>query len=202
MSTLKELLNYRKKCIIHGKQLRPVQLRGLSFDLSKDQLSLSILRGRKKDSILCNLTFKDDGTYTCTKDCFKYIDNVVSLYMICDECRKFPLDALSHITSLNNIWNVQYFYTFDLTALPKNDKYDGELGTEEIRYCVDDKFYHTSVNLMNKAATCEMGKCARTDTLKEIVEGRFIINVPHLNMDKIKNLEQYLNKMKLYSIFS
>lgn len=202
MSNLKELLSYRKKCLIHGKPLRPVLPSGLKFHLSKGQLSLSILRGQKKDSVLCNLTFNADGTYSCTKDCFKYIDNSVYFYMVCDDCQLVSIEENRALTSLGNIRDVQYFYTFNLTANPKSDKYDSELGKEEIKYCTDNKFYHTVVNLKDKSAVCEMGRCAGPDTLHEIWESLLVVKVPQLNMEKIKKLEQYLDKMKLYAVFS
>jgi len=202
----KELLNHKKKCLIHNLPFQAADISGLSLKRTDNTLSIVIKyvdTSHRKTDLLHYINFLPNGKYSCTKNFLEYVGNSFQIYMACEQCRSVPIYKVNSIgeTTFNNIMTKQHYYTFNLVAEP-NGEYTGQLVSEEIKYNEKDTFYHMGVDLQTKAALCHVGCCAIATPFKDIVASTIKINAPQLNIEKIESLDQYIQKLKTYVLFS
>jgi hypothetical protein len=212
---LQEALNHRKKCIIHGEPLKP-NLAGTlyKFEISENSLNLKVRNrfGYKGQNFVKSdfdaLRFSFNGTFIKTNDCpinlLTMTNESILVHMVCDKCAKLPLSASSGVvspTTLDNLGDIQSYYTFRIRDIGKN-KFTVDTEIEMVRHNVDGTFYHLGVDLQTKVGHCTIGSCDKNRKVDEILNSLIILKVPQFNIDKIENANQYLDKMRLYSLFS
>lgn len=211
--SIREVINYRKKCIIHGLPLVPLltsahcrpQFNINSFDLVvPNRFGYRNRKFVKGD--VCAVRLSQNGTYIQTQDCPAYVSTFlrepVRIYMICSKCAEvaIPESPLKPI-SIDDLLEVQSYFTFAFW-LGKNSTYQVELESEVVKYNVNDKFYHMRANFLTGRTVCEMGSCALFSKFDDILRSKVKIDIPQIKSDKIDNLSEYLDKMKLYLLFS
>src|SRR5580692_6855642 len=185
--TLKEALNYREKCLIHGKPFTPYSL-GIEGYESKMTVSkfgihliskwhkkydcesdfttdLVVLRARTNEN---GVNFKYDGTYECNNNkCPKWLTtNPVQVHMRCYLCAIHPLynrQGLGYST-IDNIFIKQHYYSFTIRA-GLTDPSTILLQKETIHHMQDGKFYHIEADLTSNQAVCRMGSADKSQTL-------------------------------------
>jgi hypothetical protein len=212
---LQEALNYRKNCIIHGSPLKP-NLAGTiyKFEISENSLDLRVsnrfgYRGQKfVKSTFDAIRFSFNGTFIKTSYCPANLSTMTNesllVHMICDKCAEFSITASTGTvlpTTLDNVRDIQSYYTFRLKDTGKN-RFTVEPEIEMVRHNTNGRFYHLGVDLQTKIGHCTIGFCDKNRKVDEIFRSLIILKVPLFNIDKIQNVDQYLDKMKLYSLFS
>lgn len=217
--TLLEALGYRSQCLIHDKMLKPcpvgptdradeclVNERGLHL------LSHSRWDIRGKPS-LTGLGYYFNGNCYRNDVCPAWAKNgCIQIRMICDECRRVPIIKSRGLgfTSLQDLRTVQYFYQFALKAKLLSDdikeeivsNYTCELSFEKVKYIQDDKFYHVDSDLTNNETFIKMGTNKGATRLGDLLDTYLDLTVPKLDMKRIETIEQLVDKVKLYNLFS
>lgn len=190
------MLSYRSKCIIHTSlDLHPRSSSPAIMELTKDGVRINPNKNAIKSKILA---FNYDGTYYPTGD----YECVV--YMQCDECTKIPTLKSRGLgfTALDNIYNNCYFYNFIISSSFEDNTFSCSLIEESIKYMKDDRFYHLNFNINDGEAHCTIGNCGGEIILTQMIEGLLYLDLPSLDMSRIKNVDQIINKLKIYTLFS
>jgi hypothetical protein len=193
---LKEALSYRSKCIIHPESnLHPRSSSPAIIELNKDGLRANPNKNAVKSKILAfnyDGTFYPPGNYECI------------VYMQCDECVKTPIlkNRSLGFTTLQNISSNYYFYNLMLKSKLNDENFDCYLIGESIKYVQNDKFYHIDFDIKEGKASCKMGDCRGDAILDDMLNGMLSLDLPNLDMSRIWNTEQLVNKLKLYNLFS
>ena len=172
---LKELLSYRETCLIHGTKLNAYNLQNF-------------------------LSYKIDLFDTDFLMAHKDTDTGIYIHMMCSVCVKqnFHTDQSLGFTSLLDMRVLQYYYTFWYYTSTQ----DGHLGIEKIKYPHDEKFYHIDANLVTGKAYCKMGSFKAGTTVDDMLGSFLNLELPQLDMKKINNTSDLMNKIKLYNLFS
>ena len=196
---LKEALSYRSKCIIHPESnLHPRSLNPTIIELNKDGLRVKLNKNANSKA----LAFNYDGTY------YPLGNYECIIYMQCDECTKQPILKSRSLgfTALDNINSNYYFYNFSLSAETGEDIHEENFKCtpigESIKYVQNDKFYHIDFDIKEGKASCKMGDCRDDAILDDMLNGMLSLDLPNLDMSRIQNTEQLVNKLKLYNLFS
>lgn len=222
--TLKEVLNYREKCLIHNKPFIPYSLClkdyerkvvtnkfGLHLiaknyspyeEIDNNDSSLVMLQAQTNQN---GVNFKYDGTYDCNNGkCPEWlISNPLIIHMMCYYCAAQPTltpRSLGH-TTINDVFIKEHYYSFILQA-SLADSFKATLFKERIQYTQDGKFYHMEGALTTGRAVCKMGSNTKTQSLDDLVKGMFMINIPNYDMKRIKTIDQMIDKIKLFNLLS
>lgn len=214
---LPELLAYRDKCLIHGLPLKPHCYGGIErkedvylYEYKQGEeivRGLSLQTHHRQDIYgkpsLTGLNFKYDGSFYRTDVCPKWvIENTISVSMVCDICNEHPVTKERNLgyTTVMQIKENQYSYSFILSGSARKKTYRGELTHEVLKYTRDGKFYHVDTYLQTGHATVRMGTCESTDTLDMMLKGFMNLSIPSLT--KMESVDQIVEKIKLYTLFS
>lgn len=207
---IQELFDYRSRCLVHSQALKPYcpDVPTTRKDSIKiHQRGLSLCSHHKQDIYgkpsLTGLNFRYDGTFDKNDACPPWvINNTLRVYMICDYCVAQPIHKTRSMgyTTLMQIRENQYYYTFELVGNEKTGTYEGLLEHEILKYTHEGKFYHIDAYLQTGHASVRMGSCDGNVSLDKMLNGFINISVPSLT--KMESLEQIVEKMKLYTLFS
>lgn len=214
-----ELLNYRDTCLIHNLPMEtliytadpPKSPRKIKTKLSLKNLPDAVflhLRGYPAEGAL----FLLDGTYTINegqKEIREVLDNTVHFLRRCATCAKSKnipyTDAGMKITTLNDIRDQAHFYTFHLFPVIDTDTSHTYMigpGKEVVKHYRDDKFYHMSASVGGGEASFKLGNCAGTDIIERLITGMMNLQVPKFDPIRIQNIDQMVEKIKIYNLFS
>jgi hypothetical protein len=203
--TLKELLEYRSKCLIHGLPMEPsyVEISGSHVTLTDDRVNL------ETDGL--NLNFYFDGIFTGNISDPQVITapqiyNERLIHMICRRCshqylRQSNKSRTLGASTISDINVNQHYYTFILRGNNKGS-FDGYLSHESVKCVRDGKFYHVDFDLYTKQAVCKMGSCDVKQTLDDLVSKMMNLHVPVFDASRIQNIDTLVEKLKLYNLFS
>jgi hypothetical protein len=199
--TLKELLEYRSKCLIHGLPMEPsyVEISGSHVTLTDDRFNL--------ETNGLNLNFYFNGVFA-----FNIIDpqiitnpqyNERLISMMCRRCSRQHLHKSKTLGSstISDINVSHHYYTFILRGNNKGS-FDGYLSHESVKCVRDGKFYHVDFDLYTKQAVCKMGSCDVKQTLDDLVSKMMNLHVPVFDASRIQNIDTLVEKLKLYNLFS
>jgi hypothetical protein len=194
--TLKELLEYRSKCLIHDLPMKPSYFGsgGSCLTLTDDRLNL------ETDGL--NLNFYYDGIFTSNiADPQTYNERLI--HMMCRLCSQQHLHKSRTLGSstISDINVNQHYYAFILRGNTKGS-FDGHLSHELIKCVRDGKFYHVDFSLTDRRAACKMGSCDMKQTLDDLVLKMMNLHVPVFDASRIQNIDTLVEKLKLYNLFS
>lgn len=209
---LYDLLHYRTECLIHKLPLHPYCITDQSVERREDVLKLhqnglSLCSHHRQDLYskpsLTGLNFRYDGSFNVNDACPKWVvANTITVHMMCEVCRERPIikPRSMGFTTLMQLQENQYFYTFELIGYEKHGTYRGQLEHEILKHNRDGRFYHVDAYIQTGHAACRIGTCEGTDSLDKMLKGFINLNVPSLS--KMESLDQIVEKMKLYTLFS
>jgi hypothetical protein len=202
MITLQEALNYRPRCLIHNLPMVPGKVRGRvrGIKMMGDDLEIK-LRHKVGPMAIQTLLFKADGTLT--PPCPLINDKEgLTIYMSCPECWNVPITEHKLITTVQDVLqrNLLHRYTFRISG--KEDRYFCDLEEETIKFHDEEKFYHIHVDLATGQSTFQMGHCHGDTLVQQLLDSVMNLQVPQFNPSSIQNIEQLVDKCKLYNLFS
>lgn len=214
---LQELLNYRATCLIHREPMSLYPSPDKSPTFSNNivvEVRDDGLRAKRLGDESRGVTFRFDGS--CDTDYNQALKRLKFPWIIgvmCDRCHKVPTHKFMGRTvpTVDNIKHQVHFYTFtiipnDVIYLPEDggrpDKYECHPGMEVIKHFDGEKFYHMTGHVGGGSAAFNMGYLNMEDTLDQLVSSTSIIKVPKFNPAVITSIEQMVEKMKIYNLFS
>lgn len=213
---LQQLLDYREKCIICQKTMIYKFAGGPRLKVSPTSKGLQIRSGHKHG---IRYHFKFDGTYTRGIKWYDIYAAPIGVTKHCPTCRsdvspgtlgsiirlKSRSVGMTTMTgalttymnahsSLDNIKKQGCSYSFYFYGDSKGN-YDIKQTTEYIRYCNDEEFYHINTDFM-KGSTLHHAR------FEDNLADTLTLHIPVANMSAVKNIDQLINKFKLYTLFS
>lgn len=215
---LQDLLEYRSTCLIHNEPM------GIWSGLQKARVGSSKvqclripegIRGHRKGDVSEGDIFRFDGT--CKVDysfALKRTEFPWVIGVMCPKCHKVPLHKFGErgVPTLENIKHQIHYYTFSLTpqvvteidkeATYANCAYECLPGVEVIKYFDDDKFYHLTARVDGGEAAFTMGYLHSEDMLEQLLSSTSTLKVPRFNPAVIKDVNQMMQKMQIYNLFS
>jgi hypothetical protein len=207
---IQELIDYRPRCLVHSQALKPHFLDGPKLDQDKvslHQRGISLCSHHRQDIYgkpsLTGLNYRYDGAFDRNDACPKWVvNNTIRVYMICDYCFATPIHKARSIgyTTLMQIRESQYYYTFELVGNETTGTYEGLLEHEVLKFTDGEKFYHVDVYLQTGHASVRTGTCDGSASLDRMLKGMINLSIPSLS--KMESLEQITDKIKLYTLFS
>lgn len=197
---LQHLLNYREKCIICQSDLV------LNF---KGDFSLKIKNTEKGLRVYSNYSgginylFKKDGTYSRSRKFYRFYNKPLTIHKSCVNCYLLdksnpPLDEQEGTTLFNTKQN-RYSYAIIIDCDLKSKQYVAKLLSEKIKFANDEEFMHLDTNYTrpyNDMTNLCRGKFS--DTIGSIMT----LNLPAIDISNISNLDQYIAKYNIYTLFS
>lgn len=215
---LQELLDYRSTCLIHnlpigvwgGVQKSKVG----SPKLEYIKIPEGIKAHRKGDTGEGDI-FRFDGT--CKVDygfTMKHSSFPWTIGLMCPECHRTPVHLFGErgVPTLENIKHQVHYYTFSLTPQVPTEvsketnciecTYVCNPGLEVVKYFDNDKFYHLNARIDGGAASFTMGCLDSEDILDQLISSTSTLKVPRFNPAVIKDVNQMMQKMKIYNLFS
>lgn len=213
---LQEALNYRTTCLIHKTPLKPYCSKEWGEKLVLNQYGLHIVEPIRlpvhEQDIYAHtneggVCFHFDGTYTHNGKPPPWLDrgDYFIADMMCDKCSKVPITKSRGIgySTLISIQYTQYVYSFLLKHdASKENGYKVSPLEEKVKYVRDEKFYHVEADLVSGRADFKMGSCKGTDSLDSMLKGMLSLPVPQFNMQRIRDIDHLVEKVKLYNLFS
>jgi len=200
--TLKELLNYRNKCLIcdTDMEMKSPDLAGV--DMFVDAGGLKVVTGHKDISVY----FKFDGTYEKMKKWNSLYAKPLFVMKECPICipsikidgRKIKIKSRSvgiTRTFSDYLSDFRYCYTFEIFG-HDNCTFDAKLNNEYIKVNDGEKYYHITTDFNEKISDIYCGKIDYTSN------STIDMKVPIINTSTINDKEQLMNKIKLYNTFS
>jgi hypothetical protein len=201
---LQEILSYRKNCLIHSLPMQimnsPTRIKLPGKTTKVTLIPEGFLYDKKR-------IFNYDGTCTPLHN---ELPNSVpfpwTLAMICAECAKTPIHnyASDGRTSPENIKHSVHFYTFNINLVVRTPMpiiYECHPGLEIIKYTIKNKFYHLTGTIGGGKALFATGFLDRA-TIQQLADSAFILNTPQFNPSRIHSLDQMVEKIQIYSLFS
>jgi hypothetical protein len=207
----KAALTYRTHCLIHNKPMLPWTIGSDQLNLTDKtdltEAGLDYFRPSKKlhkNPMIKMAHYNYDNTYERTASYpKKWFGLPIVLYMACIDCTGGKAANLvsSKTVTIRNIRAMQHFYTIAISGNADN-KFDSYLMGEFFYYVEKDKCYHVKVDLLDKHATCIIGNCGGSNTLADIYSSTLELDLPNFDSSKIQSMEQLINKLKIYTLFS
>lgn len=216
---LQEILNYRHKCIICQRDMI-LKYTGIpKLKVSNTVKGLRISSGHKHG---IKFLLNNDGTYTRGERWYDIYDScMLLLTKSCPICYSTTLPQASApvfikgrsvgaTTSMasainsylqssgiffDSIKKQSCFYSF-IIDMDGNHNYETKLVAECVKYCDDSQFWHTNTNFNDGTTT--LYNAEFTDKIEDML----FLTLPAVNMTNIKSADQFLSKIKLYTIFS
>jgi hypothetical protein len=172
------------------------------------QITIRPVKNVKK---LDTFTFQQDGTIVPNNALTilaKYGGIPISIVMHCEKCEHVPLHVpLSaggrkvDTTNINSVKHQFHSYAFYI-GHGTTDGFTCNLQQETIRYHINNKFYHLIADLVEGSAQFRMGTCAGGDTLQQLLDTLMHLDVPKFDPTTIKSLDGFVNKVKVFNLFS
>lgn len=187
---LKEILNYRTNCLICGELLtldfnRSIRKRKLYINVT--DLGIEIKSGHKEGVYLL-LGF--DGKYKTNSRKYKIYSEDLLLRKYCSNH-----SDITAILSIDSMDKMACGYSFFVHPM-NNGNYGIYLHSETVHYRDKKDFWHVDVSYPRQVSIIAHARFSqKIDKVK-------YLNVPIINLSNVKNKEQFLDKIKLYTLFS
>jgi hypothetical protein len=200
MMELKKLLEYHTECLIcHG----PLRIKSPDLDgpiISVKPEGLSIKYSHNKRSII----FKYDGTYEKHENCADWRSRPLSILIECPHC--IPKEtkpkinrAATSFSPLSALKVFKFYYQFDLYGGIEN-KYNAFFKKEFIKCYDEEYFYHLITS--EEASFIWYGRMPTQVKDNSYYNENCFSKVTPINTSKLTDINQLINKIKIYNIFS
>ena len=207
MNFLQDIIKYRTTCLIHNTPMEIVCIAPFFMVATLEEKGMNIyVKDDKK--LTFGINFQFDGTITCQnqKGYLLLVNEGASMQFAarCSYCA--PLRTardrkMGGPTTLQDIRSICHYYTFGVVR-EENNTFDCYLEREIIRYNKDDKFYHMIANLSDKSATFRMGSCNNKELIGQLLDSMMHIDVPKFDSSTIQSVDQIVEKISIYNLFS
>lgn len=225
---LQEAMNYRTQCVVCGRNLVTIVAgHEKSLTVEYDQKSLLITGSSWSSSPSHGvklMEFFQDGTFQRSKRNFALYRRPIQIWRGCPVCRcdgnvspqKTPGTTGTLLpttpstwksrrqpvtqpeiwdTTLDNLRSSGCLFYFSLWG-DSTGKYDLQPKMDCLRYFNETQFWHVTTDFEKGQTTFQTAKFAQT--LNELNT----LKLPAVNLSKVTNIEEFLNKFKLYTVFS
>jgi len=203
---LQEIINYRDVCIHCG---RPLVMRIENYP----KLTISVtdaglkIKSRHQNGVYLHFGF--DGKYTRNKREYKIYQQPVIIHKRCNfhplkGMGDYPLPVITMAanspilanqgTTLNTVKDITCQYEFSLFG--HGDIYAAGLTAEFIYWHDEIEFWHTDTYF--GANKTHIYHAAFEQKLNDLMH----LKLPAMNLKNIKDKDQFVNKLKLYTLFS
>ena len=186
---LQDILNYRETCVHCGRQLimHIDDYPKLFIEQEKDKLSI---KSNKPNGVFLNFNF--DGTYERNKRTYEIHKRELYIRKYCH----FHMPHLKEFigTSIDDIKDISCGYNFTLQS--SNGTYTANMDYEGIAWHNDVEFWALDTFHAEDASHIYHGLYAKT------IADALHLHLPVMNLSAVKTEEQFLNKMRLYALFS
>lgn len=210
---LQELVDYRDTCIACNRKMILEHNSSLKLKVYHSSWAGMRISSKHKGGIL--ITLNHDGTYTTGKKKYPIYNEQINIIKRCSSCDFDPTPPRQIVhkarsvgmttmtaalnmymgSTLNNVKKPGCSYLLTLKLDSCSNKYEMVLCSEYVRYCDKESFWHLNTNF-DKASTINHGRYDQS--FNEILK----LTLPPINLSKVKTSEQFINKMKLYTLFS
>lgn len=205
---LQQALDYRTECLIHHKPMMPTIYNDRIKHGKKTEAGIEFkyrtsLMDHKEKNAFLDVRFLYDGTMTPKSlHALSSGGDSTTIYMQCEECQQVPLlkSRSPGITTLTDIKHIVHRYYF--TILEIDDSFTCSLISESVKYHINDTFYHMSADLIKGAAQLKMGSCDGKELIDQLLDSVMHLDIPKFDATKITTLQQMVDKIKLYNLFS
>jgi hypothetical protein len=186
---LQDILNYRSACIHCG---RPLTMRVARYPklLIEHNNSGLVIKSPNQGGVFLNFNF--DGAYERSKRNYEIHKNPVYIKKY---CKYHPLFNKYKGVTLDGIKDTTCHYAFSVLG-NKLKSYVANMEYEGIAWCNDDEFWHMNSFYSKNESHIYHGLYSQT--IGQVLH----LKLPIINLSGTKTEEQYLNKMKLYALFS
>ena len=212
---LQEILSYRDRCILCD---RPMVMRIKEYpklSITQNDEGLRIRSGHK-DGV--RLSFGFDGKYERNKRNYKIHAGPVFIQKRCQfhplygmhvtapgngkliklKSRSVGLTTITNFgTTLDSLKDLTCQYGFTLFG-DSQGNYDANLTTDFIYWHDDKEFWH--VNTYFSSGYTQIYHSTYEDTVDDVMRTR--LQIPAVNLKNVKNKDQLIEKLKLYTLFS
>lgn len=137
-----------------------------------------------------NLSFGFDGKYERNKRSYVIYSKPINFIKSCPDHNDD-----STITSIKTSNKLACKYSF-FAAGNCEGTYDIDMHSEAIHYHDNEAFWHVNTFFQSEQSLIYHAR------FKDKIDQTICLSVPTINLSNIKNKEQFLNKIKLYSLFS
>lgn len=198
---LDEVLNYRSRCLVCGRKMELKALDLAGVRLQRTNTGLMIETGL----VGLAVHFKFDGTYEKMKHWNPLYVKPMNILKECPEC--LPEDLVGRnnpivykprsagFTTLARFKEKRCAYTFNLFG-DSEGNFDSNLDWEDVKFFQDDKFYQLKTNFPDDNTEILSGSA--TDGF----DGLLRMSLPAINIKNVGTTEQFIDKMKLFNLFS
>lgn len=187
--SVKEILSYRNKCLIcqQNLQLKALDITDIKYKFGDNHLTLVA-----DDQPTCSVTFKSDNTFTMgNKWEAKYMQPFKS-EKACRSCK--PFDPHYELYG--------YGYRFSLWGEEHSNEYTGLITSEFAKFAIGNEVYHIKNDFLTSSCNIYLSRVGSTKSLRTLRGEGNSINIPAIDLSKIKCIEDLYNKIKTYIIFS
>jgi hypothetical protein len=199
---LKEILDYRNNCLICNRPLKFKIRKYPKLSISQTDEGLKI-QSENKNGVY--LLLKYDGTYDRNKRNYKIYSNPIFIDRTCPHHMRGEPDTVVTAyrggvgnavdTSLGNLRELAYSYQFTVLG-DANKNYDAHLHQEIAHYYDHESFWHINTRFYAKMSSVFHAEWGQK--LSAILH----LNLPSIDLKNIRNVEQMISKVKLYTLFS
>jgi hypothetical protein len=200
---LQQILNYRTNCLICQTPMSYADSGKPNINFWDDEKGFHI---RRHTAIRVDLNF--DGTYFGSNKSLKRCDDLV-FTKVCRACEDasditppvhFIMKSRSiGATTIDELINKQIRCRYSFRTVFQQNTYSMELVGESIAYNEGNKF--SCIDTFFNRNNSVMMSGNYSSTIRDIINSR--VNIPTaINLSKIKNLQEYLNKYNLLLTFS
>ena len=198
---LEEVLNYRNHCLICGQkmELKVLDLAGVKLQQTDTGLML------ETSLVSQAVHFNFDGTYQKMKHWNSLYVKPLNLLKECPTC--IPEDLMGRnnpivykprsvgMTTLARFKEKRCAYTFNLFG-DSEGNFDSNLDWEDVKFFQEQKFYQMKTNFSDDTSEILMG------TNEYGFDGLLRMSLPALHIKNIGSTEQFIDKIKLFNLFS
>lgn len=181
------------------------------LDISAKKIQLQengvklMVRNLSKSGAMFPIFFNFDGTTSRTDDRFPK-PTIWYFIMQCEDCATISTfsemaSAKKADTTLKNVRRLHHFYSFDIQVKDDNT-FTCVPELEVIRYHKDNKFYHVTANLADGSAKFKMGNCNSSEIINQLLSSLMKLDVPKFDPSTIKSIDQMVEKIQIYNLFS
>lgn len=203
---LQQVITHREKCVIHNLPMHIVSTSPgiMGVDSQPKGLLITIKEASRRHEQFHKLFLNYDGTYF-QEGGLEIISPQQNINMMarCVECQIIPIVKGKPVvaTTILDLDTNSHFFTFSIKEVGQG-RFDCSLQEEVFKFFDSGKFYHANANLIDGSGVLKMGTYDGKSTLDQILESCMIFNMPKFDVSKISTINQLIEKIKLYNLFS
>lgn len=187
---LQEILSYRNECIHCARPLVMHISRYPKLSITQNDGGL-LIKSKNKNGMF--LDFKFDGTFARSKRDYEIHRRPIYIKKY---CHFHPLYSGTSVgTSLDTIRDITCHYAFTIFGDSRGN-YASNMAYEGIAWHNEEEFWHVNTFYSEDKTDVYHGRYDKT------IEDALHLRLPVMDLSGAKNLEQYLKKLRLYTLFS